>query len=354
MSLTGPPLLAVLVVTTVLAPILLAWRWRRGRHSAHLALTVLRFLGVVGCQLLAVALTFVVVNNNFVFYSNWNDLLGRASGPPTLHTQNLVAPGEGRVEVVDVVGRASGAHLPMLMWLPPQYDQPAYAQIKFPVVMMLPGQPSSPAVTFSRFEFGRQATQAIDQHLVNPFVAVFPPLMVSPPRDTECTDVPGGPKAETWLDTDVRAAAMAHARVRAEARQWALAGYSTGAFCAVKLLLRHPNHYADAAGFGGYYQPITDHTTGNLFHGSKIRYDRNSPLWLYGHTGLVSGHRILLITGQQDLDSYAETEKMLAATNGDPGVSSLIFPVGGHNYRNYRDAVPDVLRWLGSGGFGAP
>ena len=354
LSLTGLPLLAVLVVATVLAPLLVAWRWRRGRHSAHLGLTVLRLLGVLGCQALAVALTFVVVNDNFVFYSNWDDLAGRASGPPILRTQNLVSPGEGRVEVVNVVGRASGAHLPILMWLPPQYDQPAFAHTTFPVVMMLPGQPSSPAVTFSHFHFGRQATTAIDDHLVRPFVAVFPPLMVDPPRDTECTNVPGGPNAEAWLDADVRDATLAHARVSGQPKQWAVMGYSTGAFCAVKLLLRHPDHYAAAAGFGGYYQPITDHTTGNLFRGSKIRYDDNSPLWLYGRTGLASGHRILLITGKQDQDSYAETEKMLAATRGDPGVSSLTYPVGGHNYRNYRNAVPDVLRWLGSGGFGAP
>jgi hypothetical protein len=41
---------------------------------------------------------------------------------------------------------------------------------------------------------------------------------------------------------------------------------------------------------------------------------------------------------------------MLAVSQGDPSVSSLAFPTGGHNYRNYRTYLPDALRWLNSTG----
>jgi S-formylglutathione hydrolase FrmB len=170
--------------------------------------------------------------------------------------------------------------------------------------------------------------------------------MTNPPRDTECTNIPGGPQAETWLTHDVRTAVLSHFRVSTQPRMWSLMGYSTGAFCAVKLILSQPQLFADAAAFGGYYQPLTDHTTGDLFHGSKVRYDQNSPLWLYGRRGLAPGHRLLLISGQQDRDSWAQTQKLVQAARGDPAVSSLSFPTGGHNYHNYRNSMLQVLQWL--------
>lgn len=349
MSLTGWPLLMLVGVLTVIAPVLVVITWRRTARppGAGRALGTLgRLLAVVCCQVLAVSLTFIVVNRSFVFYSSWGDLFGTSASPTTITTANLVRPGDGRVEVMEVHGAASKASGQILIWLPPQYDDPAYAKTSFPVTMMLPGQPSTPEVTFAHFDFAAKATQAIRSQGVKPFIAVFPPLMTNPPRDTECTDVPNGPQAETWLTTDVRNAVLTRTRATPDPKLWSVMGYSTGAFCAVKLLLRHPNTYLAAAGFAGYYQPITDHTTGNLFRGSKIRYDENSPLWLYGQQKLAAGHKMLLISGRQDASSWPETQKMLQATRGDPSVSSLTFATGGHNYRNYRNSLPQVLQWL--------
>jgi S-formylglutathione hydrolase FrmB len=350
-NLTGLPLLLLVGTLTIAAPLVTTLTWRR--RGSGWPVVVGRVAAVLGCQALAVATTFLAVNRDFVFYASWGDLVGHSAPATTIHTQDLVAAGDGTVKVVQVHGAASGSHGPVLVWKPPQYDQPAYAHTKFPVLMVLPGQPSTPSVMFSHFDFGAAATRAIADHLVKPFVAVFPPLMTNPPRDTECTDVAKGPKAETWLADDVRTAVLQQTRASAAPRSWAVAGYSTGAFCAAKLMLAHPTLFSQAAGFGGYYQPLTDNTTGNLFGGSKTRYDDNSPLWLYRRDGLAPDHRLLLITARQDPDSYPQTETMLTATAGDPGVSSLVFATGGHNYRNYADSVPDVLRWLGQGGFGA-
>lgn len=103
---------------------------------------------------------------------------------------------------------------------------------------MLPGQPGTPEGDFSQFQFAQQATQAIRSGAVKPFVGVFPPLMIAPPRDTECTDVPHGPQAETWLAKDVRTAVLRDVRITPDGKQWSAAGWSTGGFCAAKLLLR--------------------------------------------------------------------------------------------------------------------
>jgi enterochelin esterase-like enzyme len=349
-TLTGLPMLLLVGAATILAPFATVLVWRRG-SGGRLAL-VGRIAAVLACQALAVVTTFLVVNRDYVFYASWADLVGTQGPAARIQTQSLVQPGQGTLQVLEVHGAASGADAQVLVWRPPQYDQTAYAKTRFPVLMVLPGQPSTPTVMFSHFDFARAATRAIDEHLVKPFVAVFPPLMTNPPRDTECTDVPRGPKAETWLAQDVPTAVLQHDRVSSARPDWAVTGYSTGAFCAVKLMLRHPAVFNAAAGFGGYYRPLTDHTTGDLFGRSRNRYDVNSPLWLYGRTGLTPGQRMLLITGREDRESYGPTEKMLAATKGDPAVSSLVFPTGGHNYRNYAAAMPEVLRWLGQGRFG--
>lgn len=235
-----------------------------------------------------------------------------------------------------------GAHQ-VLVWLPPQYQDRRDQNSRFPVLMVLPGQPSTPQATFRHFDFGSVATQAINGGRVKPFVAVFPPLMTNPPRDTECTNVPGGPQAENWLTRDVYR--YVNQQLRVTRTPWSTIGYSTGAFCAAKLLLKHPQQYSAAVGLGGYYQTLTDKTTGDLFgRRRKVEYG-NSPLWLYRHGGLH--HRdLLLVSGKQDHGSYRSTRRFLAASHGDPGVASLTFDTGGHNYRNYRSYFPGLLAWL--------
>src|SRR4029453_14107112 len=99
-----------------------------------------------------------------------------------------VGGAEGRVVALTVNGKASGTSGIVLVWLPPQYNKPAFKNTQFPVLVMLPGQPGTPEGNFSQFQFAQQATQAIRSGVVKPFVGVFPPLMIAPPRDTECTD----------------------------------------------------------------------------------------------------------------------------------------------------------------------
>jgi S-formylglutathione hydrolase FrmB len=110
-------------------------------------------------------------------------------------------------------------------------------------------------------------------------------------------------------------------------------------------MLTQPKNFQAAVSFGGYFTPITDRTTGDLFHGDAAARQRNSPLWLYQHLGL-RGRKLLLICGRQDKGSWKANQQMLAATRGDRGVSFLDFTTGGHNYRNYRRYLPDALQWL--------
>jgi S-formylglutathione hydrolase FrmB len=217
--------------------------------------------------------------------------------------------------------------------------------------MFLPGQPSTPAGTFRHFKFASTATRLIDSGRVPPFIAVFPTLMIAPPRDTECTNVPGGPHAESWLERDVPAFVMQHYRADPLGAGWTAIGWSTGGFCATKLLTTHPADYSSAVSFGGYYQPLEDHTTGNLFDGNQRLQRWNSPMWLFQHDqayGGIGQDRMLLVAGMQDKETWPQTQRMLQAVGPDPAVAHIAFPVGGHNYENYSHYLPAALVWSAS------
>jgi enterochelin esterase-like enzyme len=342
-SLTSVSLLTVAVLLATAAPLLVAWWWRRKTRTGWLA--ALRPLAaVLACQLLAISALFLWVNNEYGFYTSWSDLTGRRTEQATIHSNGLARPGDGHLEVLTVDQRSpAGRARRILVWLPPQYQQPEFRTTRFPVMMVLPGQPSTPEVMFRHFDFGQVASTEINAGHIQPFIAVFPPLMTNPPRDTECTNIPNGPQAYTWLSSKVPGAVRQQLRV--QPGPWSLVGWSTGAFCAAKLLLTQPKDFQAVASFGGYFTPIIDHTTGDLFHGSAAVRRRNSPLGLYQQHGL-RGRKLLLVCGRQDKESWPANQQMLAATRGDHGVSFLDFPTGGHNYRNYRHYLPTALQWL--------
>jgi pimeloyl-ACP methyl ester carboxylesterase len=354
-GLTSQGLFLALVTVAVLAPCSLVWLWLRRRTAdirrsrwgvaaSVLSLTVL-------AQLSAVAATFVVVNRQFDFYSSWSDLFGQRSGDPgAISVNGSLPPGRGRLVVLPVDGRASHTQSEMLAWLPPQYGERAYRHHRFPVVLFLPGQPEQPAGVFRGFQLGAAARSAMSADHVAPFVLVIPPLMIRPPVDTECTDVPHGPRAETWLATDVPRAITAQLRVDPPGRHWSVLGWSTGAFCAAKLLYAHPQQFAAAVGLGGYYQPTTQKAWPNLFGGRPSFERHNSPQWLYAHRSSGLTGRLLIVTSRQDRESWVSSAKMLRATQDNPNVSRVVLPHGGHNFGVYRPTIGTSLRWLAGTG----
>ncbi|MGN6752948.1 MAG: alpha/beta hydrolase [Intrasporangium sp.] len=363
-DLTSPALFVLTAVLAVVVPIVIVVLWARRRRvrpafgldprallrpsgSEVRALgTVAGHLGlIVLSQALALMSLGLWVNDQYGFYTSWADLFGRGSGSAQIATVPSIGSGVGAIHMLAVKEADTHTTEDTLVWTPPQYTNPHYRMWRFPVLMFLPGQPSSPTVTFERFEFAQAATRAIAAHQVLPFVAVFPPLMIRPPRDTECTNVPRGPQAESWLSHDVTQAVRGHYRVAPPGPHWSVMGFSTGGFCAAKLVLEHPSLYGAAVSLGGYFTPVSDHATGDLFRSSTLVREENSPLWLYEH-GRIHSRHLLMVTGTQDASSWRSTRAMLAATKGDPLVSSLIFTSGGHNYRNYQAHLPQIFNWL--------
>lgn len=354
LELTGTPVLVLAVVGALLMVVAAALVVVRRPGPPGLGRRVLtRAVPVAGlvvlAQVLAMTALALGVNDQYLFYTSWADLTGHVSQGSAIRTGGLVDHGQGRVEVMTVHARRAGRDDQVLVWLPPEYDEPAYRTHRFPVVMFVAGQPSSPQIAFHQFDFAHVATQEVEAHRVAPFVAVFPTLMVSPPRDTECTDVPGGPQAETWLSHDVPAYVQQHLRVQPVGAAWTAMGWSTGGFCAAKLVTSptnaQPRTFSSAVSFGGYYQPLEDHTTGSLFAGRARLREENSPQWLYRRFGGLHGSRLLVVAGREDRETWASTQRMIQVASGDPSVAHVAFPVGGHNYRNYAAYLPEGLDW---------
>jgi S-formylglutathione hydrolase FrmB len=353
LSLTGTPIFVIAVVAAVLPLIAVAWlAWGGGAVSRRSSLLtrVLPTVGLVLCaQVFAMTALALRVNDQYLFYTSWADLTGQVAQTASIQTGGLVGRGQGTVRVMTVPVRGAGTEHGVLVWLPPEYDLPAYRTHRFPVVMFLTGQPSTPQTAFAHFRFARTAMQVIKARQAPPFVAVFPTLMVSPPRDTECTDVPGGPNADTWLARDVPRFMARTFRVEDPGKAWTAMGWSTGGFCAAKLVTSHPVAFGSGVSFGGYYQPVQDATTGNLFGGQKALEQRNSPARLYVRYRGLRGSRMLLIAGRQDKQTWASTSAMLQIAAGDPAVDNISFPQGGHNYRNYSSYLAASLAWSAKG-----
>jgi hypothetical protein len=314
----------------------------RGRRAGRTTAVVVLCLLAQGCALGAV---FLAVNDSYGFYVSYGDLLGESHGTEPIRVNTGQRVAGGRFAVLDVHGAVSHTTAQVLTWLPAQYDEPAYRDHRFPVVEFLPGQPNTPEGLLRHFDLADRAAALIADGRIPPFVMVVPPLMIRPPADTECTDVPNGPRAFSWLSTDVPRAVTADLRVDPPGRQWSVLGWSTGGFCAAKLVLAAPRVAGAAVSLGGYFVPDTHHVYPRLFGGSAAVRRANSPLDLYVSHGL-RGNRLLMIAGREDRSSWPSTHQMLDASRGDPNVSFVVIRGAGHNATAYARYLAPAMTWL--------
>ncbi len=131
MSLTGAPLTLLLIIAAVVLPIALALAWRRlpGRIGG----AALRIGLILTCQAVAVLAAGIALNRAFLFYDSWDELLGHGQhGAVVAVTDNgelVPADGsQGRISILTVHGKVSGATEQVLVWLPPGYDAVAASE----------------------------------------------------------------------------------------------------------------------------------------------------------------------------------------------------------------------------------
>ncbi|WP_347350784.1 alpha/beta hydrolase-fold protein [Intrasporangium sp.] len=361
MELTEPgPVILFAGVAVVLFLLLVLGRPRWGGRVARAGL---RGAQVLVLNLAVVALCFTLLNDQYVFYSSWADLLGSRSTQVLEHHGGSARSAEqARVpgpSLADVSGRrdfrlpqpgarlqsyslrypGTGMTATVLVHLPSGYD-PSSART-YPVVLGLHGFPGTPA-GFAHLNFLATADTMTAEHRLAPSIFVIPTVDVPDGLDTECIDGPAGtPQTETWLAREIPEWAVQHLRVRTDRSAWVTMGYSYGGWCAALLAMRHPGIFGGAIVLQGYFRP--DFLSG---------YDPLSPSALRPYDLVrLARYRpppvgLWVLTSRQDSLSYPSTAAFLAAARAPLDVTATVLATGGHRASVFEPYSAAALTWV--------
>ncbi|MEV0278155.1 alpha/beta hydrolase-fold protein [Streptomyces sp. NPDC050610] len=365
MSLTGTPFFLtsiVLVIAALMVPLLL-WSRIGGPRAMR---GVARFVMLLFAQTTAIVMVFVIVNNSNGLFDNWDDLLGTGNhvnaaadlgadgtgGKSVKHEpkvrQKFKPAGDERmgpgVQVTQLKGRISGVDGEVYVWLPPQYDDPAYQDRKFPVVEVLPGFPGSAKAWFGSLHVNSQLKPLMEKGEVAPFIVVAPRTTLLGDVDTGCANVPGKVNADTWLSVDVRKMVLDNFRTADKPDGWAVAGYSAGAHCAAKLAVSHPDRYRAGVSLSGYNDPIGEPVA--LTAKDPVLREKNNPWRILQHA--KTPPRTALFVSGGDGDGYQAGLALKQAAKPPTTVYVEKIPkgAGGHGTIVWRKQVPEVFKWL--------
>ena len=355
------PLTAIVLVVLVVgatAATLLLWnrvpgrRWVRG--TTHL-------VALLVCQALAVLTVAVVINDHYRLYASWGELIGQSNvhsvspafAKPEIdrryarQLRRAFAERKGLVINWSIPGVSSRLpNLPALAYLPAEYGNPAAQDERFPVVELLDGVPGTPQTWFTALHVRAMLDKAMRTATATPFIAIFPTQNVLAPHDTECLNVVGGPAVDTYLTADVHKAVLENFRAQDGPTSWSIAGYSTGAYCAVNLAMQRPDLFGSAASLSGYARPDIGTSVKNPLHADPLLTDENTPLWEEAHWGCQQ-LSIFAAASRQDGPSLRDTEQLIAG--GKPPflqITPLIVDRGGHTANLWLAELPVMFGWI--------
>ncbi|MGW1722245.1 alpha/beta hydrolase [Streptomyces sp. NPDC002306] len=368
MGLTSDKMLVLAIVCAVLLFVGTVLLWPRLARRGWRAVTG-RVVLLLATQLTLFVCVALAANQAFGFYASWADLFGReteqgvvvdhtagggSGGPLEVVDTRRVTSGSGsrpevggQIQKVSVVGRTTRISTPAYVYLPPEYFQAAYRSRTFPAAVVLTGYPGTAEALVDKLDYPRTARELAEDGRMQPMILVMLRPTVAPPRDTECVDVPGGPRTESFFAEDLPDAVLAHYRVGRKPGSWGIIGDSTGGYCALKLALHHPGVYAAGAGLSPYYKAPIDPTTGDLFHGDEQLRHRADLMWYLKHS--PAPDTSLLVTsskvGEANYTSTLRFIERVKATNRTR-ISSIILESGGHNFNTWRREIPPTLQWI--------
>jgi len=336
-SIDSPYTLLTAVTLAVIAPGVLAFAWDRGRIAGRIALVTLVVLTASGAAALQ-------VNHLTATYPSWSALFGGpadddpAGDAPAGGSILDAGAGKGRLATYQVPGPVSGMNMPLKVYLPAAYFTPEGQRLRFPVIQALHGYPGTPDYWMRRLDAVRHLDREITAGRMAPTVVLFPYQTPDGLVDTECTDLAGGPRAETYLTTDVRRWASENLRVRTDRTGWGLIGYSAGGFCATNLAVRHPDLYTAAASLSGGAEPGikigdgSEKTTNNI--GWQLAHRPPPPVSLY------------LAWAADDGWARKAGQRVRRLAKSPTVVDTATVPRGGHTSSVWKQMEAPAFDWL--------
>ncbi|MQY06920.1 alpha/beta hydrolase [Actinomadura macrotermitis] len=374
MELTSSGLLGLLVVVTLGCLAATIWIWPKLSRGGPIALA-LRAALILGGQLAIVLTLLTAVNSYYLFFGSWRDLLSAAGGkaqskvtklpPVTPHaaaTSQVVrrpatglGPGrkgkhadarDGRIEHLEITGVRTGITAEAYVYLPAQYFQPQFANRRLPVAIFIAGYPAADRLTWiDKGHLPEEAAAATAAGQAQPMIYVMMRPTVQDGWDTECADVPGGPKVETFFAQDVPEAIAANYRTPYSRKGWGLAGYSTGGYCAAKLAMLHSDRFAAAANMAGHFHALLDRTTRDLYGGSAELRRASNLIWRLRNLPQPPVS-LLVASADKGEKTFPSAQRFMAAARPPLVVDKVLLPTGGHNFKTFRKYIPPTIRWL--------
>ncbi|WP_414936216.1 alpha/beta hydrolase [Amycolatopsis sp. cmx-11-51] len=352
--------LVIVVVLTLLAIIAVPFlweRWRRkvlGRSTTILVAVVLIVVstGMGGNMIGGFFPTAGALFGTGVYSGESVDAVASQNGSDLDKLRDAGAmrakEGKGSVVHMTVTGKRTGLTRDVSVYFPPQYYDPAYRALKFPVIEWIPNYPSGPEVVSGPYEMPAKLDAAIAKHVLPPTLVIIPDPTGKPKvgHDTECIDQVNGTANDTYLSADIRDWAIERLGANPQRKAWTMAGWSSGGYCAMNLVTRHPQWYGQAASVSGYYKASVDAETENLFKGRQDIVDANTiTVNMRKHPSPVD---ILAIAGDKESFESFSIDQLQAAVRAPATLSSWRIPDAGHNMNTFKAQVPDVLAWIGA------
>lgn len=335
-----------------------------------LRLLPLRLLAGVLAFLPAMLTGFAVVNQYYSYYLTWSgvwqDLSGSAP-PNVIAVKDLTRP-DALVKILDeavrkrqaakngflmetpISGPKSKISRTALIYLPPQYFQPAYASRRFPVLELLHGAPGNPYDYDRTMNVVEAYKGAMKQKGANPAVLVMPDSNGGQANALQCLNVVNGPQDETYLVQDVPSVLSSRLRLLPTGKNWGLAGFSEGGFCAANLALRNPAVYAFAGVLSGYFVPVKNVKLPEVrdpFAGNKALALANNPLQMIASWPHDKKLPLFWFSvGGGDRQDMINTKTFLDRVRSfQPRVKYDVIKGGNHSFKVWRKGMPHFLEW---------
>lgn len=357
-----PDEVPVAVLVWIVPPVLALLLWLTAFRHATWRARLLKLLPVV----LVAALSAVQVNAYFGLNRTVADLTGVAvseimaleSGMTHQPGKDPVPltgwkpagdiPADGGLRTAQIPGTESGlATRDAYIYFPPAYfaaNRPA-----LPVLVLMAGQPGGPADWLTGGSLRPRMDSFAAQHGGAAPVVVVVDSTGSQQGNNLCMDSSIA-RADTYLSRDVPAWISSTLDVDLDHARWAVGGFSYGATCALQMVTRHPEVYADMIAFSSEREPALakerQKTVDAAFGGDTAAFDALVPLTVMSKR-TFPGQAAYFAAGAEDPQFVASLNELVAAAQSAGfSVRSDVVAGVGHSWDELNVGMPNALAML--------
>jgi S-formylglutathione hydrolase FrmB len=307
-----------------------------------------RRTGLVVAAVGVLAAGTAVVNTRLDAYPTVGDLRGVPQFPtveglrPT--SLQLEQGAAARIQVPDTVSHFGT--FAAQVYLPPQYFTDPTR--RFPVVVLTHGNPGR---STEWLDDGSAAQTGLAvARSGHPVILVMPTVLQHPDGDSLCVDTASQGNAETYVVTDVVAAADSQLRTIPDAVHRAIGGFSMGGFCALNLGLKHPDVFSVILAFSALTVCEPDAIDGGneaLFGTSdwEQRAAANSPADYWPLLDPKTAPPMWLDVGDEESTELPPLKEFADQLTGAGFAVEYHDRPGGHDFETWTAALEQSLPW---------